>query len=62
MRSSSSGRRWPSPSGCAIFAVAATLATQAFCTPAAAVGGIYGVLMLIAGAIVAAAFQLRGPP
>jgi BASS family bile acid:Na+ symporter len=41
------------------FAVAATLATQAFGTPAAAVGGIYGVLMLIAGAVAAAAFQVR---
>jgi predicted Na+-dependent transporter len=33
------------------FAVAATLATQAFGTPAATVAGIYGVLMLITGAL-----------
>jgi predicted Na+-dependent transporter len=33
------------------FAVAATLATQAFGTSAATVGGIYGVLMLITGAL-----------
>jgi predicted Na+-dependent transporter len=36
------------------FAVGATLATQAFGSPAAAVGGIYGVLMLIAGALATA--------
>jgi predicted Na+-dependent transporter len=36
------------------FAVAATLATQAFGTPAATVTGIYGVLMLITGALATA--------
>ena len=36
------------------FAVAATLATQAFGTQAAAVAGIYGVLMLITGAVASA--------
>ena len=36
------------------FAVAATLATQAFGDPAATVGGIYGVLMLVAGALATA--------
>ncbi len=41
------------------FAVAATLATQAFGTPAATVGGIYGVLMLIAGALATAALRHR---
>ena len=41
------------------FAVAATLATQAFGTQAATVGGIYGVLMLIAGALATAALRHR---
>jgi predicted Na+-dependent transporter len=36
------------------FAVAATLATQAFGTPAATVTGMYGVLMLITGALATA--------
>jgi BASS family bile acid:Na+ symporter len=36
------------------FAVAAALATQAFGTPAATVAGIYGVLMLITGALATA--------
>lgn len=36
------------------FAVAAALATQAFGTPAATVAGIYGVLMLIGGALTTA--------
>jgi len=36
------------------FTVAATLATQAFGPPAATVGGIYPVLMLIAGALATA--------
>jgi predicted Na+-dependent transporter len=35
------------------FAVAAALATQAFGTAAAAVPGVYGVVMLVAGAIAA---------
>ena len=39
------------------FAVAATLATQAFGPPAAAVSGIYGVLMLIAGALATAVLR-----
>jgi predicted Na+-dependent transporter len=39
------------------FAVAATLATQAFGTSAAAVGGIYGVLMLITGALATTALR-----
>jgi BASS family bile acid:Na+ symporter len=48
------------------FAVAATLATQAFGTSAAIVPGIYGVLMLIAGALTATALRrtaggTRGP-
>ena len=42
------------------FAVAATLATQAFGAPAGAVGGIYGVLMLIAGALAAALLRRGG--
>jgi predicted Na+-dependent transporter len=42
------------------FAVAATLATQAFGTPAGTVGGIYGVLMLIAGALGTALLRRRG--
>ena len=41
------------------FAVAATLATQAFGAPAATVGGIYGVLMLVAGALATAALRRR---
>ena len=41
------------------FAVAATLATQAFGAPAASVGGIYGVLMLIAGALATATLRHR---
>jgi predicted Na+-dependent transporter len=41
------------------FAVAATLATQAFGTGAATVGGIYGVLMLVAGALATAALRHR---
>ena len=43
------------------FAVAATLATQAFGTEAATVAGIYGVLMLTAGALVTAAIRRREP-
>jgi predicted Na+-dependent transporter len=42
------------------FAVAAALATQAFGTQAAAVPGVYGVLMLIAGAIAASRLSNRG--
>jgi BASS family bile acid:Na+ symporter len=42
------------------FAVAATLASQAFGTPAATVAGIYGVLMLTAGALAAVALRHRG--
>jgi BASS family bile acid:Na+ symporter len=41
------------------FAVAATLATQAFAAPAGAVGGVYGVLMLIAGALATAVLRRR---
>src|SRR5215213_3170372 len=41
------------------FAVAATLATQAFGTRAAAVAGIYGVLMLIAGALATVTLRHR---
>lgn len=41
------------------FAVAATLATQAFGSPAATVGGIYGVLMLVAGALATAVLRRR---
>ncbi len=41
------------------FAVAATLAAQAFGPRAAAVGGIYGVLMLIAGAVATAVLRRR---
>jgi len=41
------------------FAVAATLATQAFGPRAATVGGVYGVLMLIAGALATAALRRR---
>jgi predicted Na+-dependent transporter len=41
------------------FAVAATLATQAFGTAAGTVGGVYGVLMLIAGALATAALRHR---
>lgn len=41
------------------FAVAAALAGQAFGPPAAAVAGIYGVLMLIAGAAVASLLRRR---
>lgn len=44
------------------FAVAATLATQAFGAQAATVGGIYGVLMLIAGALATAALGHRERP
>jgi predicted Na+-dependent transporter len=44
------------------FAVAATLATQAFGTGAATVGGIYGVLMLIAGALATVALRRRTRP
>jgi bile acid:Na+ symporter, BASS family len=43
------------------FAVAATLATQAFGAPAATVAGVYGVLMLMAGAVATAALRRRGP-
>jgi predicted Na+-dependent transporter len=39
------------------FAVAATLATQAFGPRAAAVAGIYGVLMLITGAVASATLR-----
>jgi predicted Na+-dependent transporter len=39
------------------FAVAATLATQAFGASAATVAGIYGVLMLITGALTATAVR-----
>lgn len=39
------------------FAVAATLATQAFGSQAATVGGIYGVLMLLAGALATTALR-----
>jgi predicted Na+-dependent transporter len=35
------------------FAVAAALAAKAFGPPAAAVAGVYGVLVLVAGAVVA---------
>jgi BASS family bile acid:Na+ symporter len=41
------------------FAVAATLATQAFGAAAGAVGGVYGVLMLIAGALATALLRSR---
>jgi predicted Na+-dependent transporter len=41
------------------FAVAATLATQAFGTEAPTASGIYGVLMLIAGAAATAALRHR---
>jgi bile acid:Na+ symporter, BASS family len=41
------------------FAVAATLATQAFGPPAATVAGIYGVLMLITGALTTTALRRR---
>jgi hypothetical protein len=44
------------------FAVAATLASQAFGTPAASVAGIYGVLMLIAGALATAALRRPNRP
>jgi hypothetical protein len=39
------------------FAVAATLATQAFGTSATTVAGIHGVLMLIAGALTTASLR-----
>jgi predicted Na+-dependent transporter len=42
------------------FAVGSTLATQAFGTSAAAVAGIYGVLMLVTGAVVASVVRRRG--
>lgn len=48
------------PVGMRDFAVAAALATQAFGTTAATVPGIYGVLMLIAGATTATMFHRRG--
>jgi hypothetical protein len=41
------------------FAVAATLATQAFGPPAATVAGVYGVLMLIAGAMATSLLRRR---
>jgi BASS family bile acid:Na+ symporter len=41
------------------FAVAATLATQAFGPPAATVPGLYGVLMLVAGALATAGLRAR---
>jgi predicted Na+-dependent transporter len=41
------------------FAVAATLATQAFGSPAGTVGGIYGVLMLVTGALATAVLRRR---
>jgi BASS family bile acid:Na+ symporter len=41
------------------FAVAATLATQAFGPAAAGVAGVYGVLMLVAGALAATALRRR---
>jgi BASS family bile acid:Na+ symporter len=41
------------------FAVAATLATQAFGPPAATVAGVYGVLMLVAGALATAGLRGR---
>jgi predicted Na+-dependent transporter len=44
------------------FAVAATLATQAFGTSAAIVGGIYGVLMLITGALATTALRRTPGP
>ena len=43
------------------FAVAATLATQAFGPRAAAVAGIYGVLMLITGALTATTLRRSAP-
>jgi predicted Na+-dependent transporter len=43
------------------FAVAATLATQAFGTPAATVAGIYGVLMLITGALATTTLRHNAP-
>jgi predicted Na+-dependent transporter len=39
------------------FAVAATLATQAFGTAAGALPGVYGVVMLVAAAIAAGRFS-----
>ena len=47
------------PTGLRDFAVAAALATQAFGVRAATVAGIYGVLMLIAGALAATALRRR---
>jgi predicted Na+-dependent transporter len=43
------------------FAVASALATQVFGPPAATVAGIYGVLMLITGAIAATTLRRRHP-
>ena len=43
------------------FAVAATLATQAFGAGAGTVPGVYGVLMLIAGSLAATGLRRRGP-
>jgi BASS family bile acid:Na+ symporter len=43
------------------FAVAAALATQAFSPAAASVGGIYGALMLLAGALAATWMRRRSP-
>ena len=57
-----SGQRRPAVAfavGLRDFAVAATLATQAFGPRAATVGGVYGVLMLIAGALATAALRRR---
>jgi predicted Na+-dependent transporter len=42
------------------FAVAAALATQAFGSGAGAVPGVYGVMMLIAGAIAASRLSRSG--
>jgi len=47
------------PVGLRDFAVAAALATQAFGAAAATVSGVYGVLMLVAGALVATLLRRR---
>jgi predicted Na+-dependent transporter len=44
------------------FAVAATLATQAFGTAAGTVPGVYGVMMLVAGSLAATRLRRRAPP
>jgi BASS family bile acid:Na+ symporter len=65
-RRANAGKRDAIPGALAVamrdFAVAAALATQAFGAGAGAVPGVYGVVMLLAGAIAAGRFSSGSPP